>query len=76
VRKTSSDLIVPQRFYAAQQAKLGDRHGYASRSRFIPDAILGLFDQVGWHDRQASARPAKVRGPTTDVAAGLPRHWR
>jgi hypothetical protein len=44
-------LIVPQRFYAAQQAKLEDCHVYASRSRFIPDAIFNWLDQVHWHDR-------------------------
>src|SRR5262249_2523263 len=33
--KTELDLIVPQRFFAHQQSKLGDRHVYASRSRFV-----------------------------------------
>jgi DNA helicase-2/ATP-dependent DNA helicase PcrA len=32
--KDELDLIVPQRFFTHQQAKLGDRHLYASRSRF------------------------------------------
>src|SRR5207237_9474047 len=30
-------LIVPQRFYVHAQALHGDRHVYASRTRFIPD---------------------------------------
>jgi DNA helicase-2/ATP-dependent DNA helicase PcrA len=29
-------LVVPQRFYTHQQAKRGDRHLYAARTRFIP----------------------------------------
>ena len=31
--KTELDLIMPQRFFTHQQAKLGDRHVYASRSQ-------------------------------------------
>lgn len=42
------DLMVPQRFYVAQQSGLGDRHVYASRSRFIPHALVSNFEQVTW----------------------------
>ena len=74
--KDELDLIVPQRFYTHQQSKLGDRHLYASRSRFIPDSIVTSFDSHSWHERiQASNRPAK-KGATTDVAASLRRMWR
>ena len=74
--KDELDLIVPQRFYTYQQIKLGDRHLYGSRSRFIPDSIMNSFDCHRWHDRiQASNRPAK-KGATTDVAASLRRMWR
>ena len=74
--KDELDLIVPQRFYTHQQSKLGDRHLYASRSRFIPDSIVTSFESHSWHERiQASNRPAK-KGATTDVAASLRRMWR
>ena len=39
-------LILPQRFFAHQQKSNGDRHMYASRSRFIPAAILDRFDKL------------------------------
>jgi DNA helicase II / ATP-dependent DNA helicase PcrA len=74
--KDDLDLIIPQRFYTHQQTKLGDRHVYASRSRFIPDSIVNSFDCQSWHERsQGSSRPAK-KGATTDVAASLRRMWR
>ena len=41
-------LLVPQRFYVHQQAATGDRHVYASRSRFIPDALTPLFERTAW----------------------------
>ncbi len=46
--KDTLDLMVPQRFYVAQQSGLGDRHVYASRSRFIPHRLLESFQQVTW----------------------------
>ena len=41
-------LLVPHRFYVTQQPVLGDRHLFASRSRFIPNALAKQFDQVIW----------------------------
>ncbi len=41
-------LLVPQRFYVHQQSATGDRHVYASRSRFIPDALMPLFECTAW----------------------------
>ena len=39
-------LVVPQRFYVHQQTGMGDRHVYASRTRFITNAMLPLFDHL------------------------------
>ena len=41
-------LLVPHRFYVTQQARNGDRHLYAARSRFIPERDVLDFDQVFW----------------------------
>jgi hypothetical protein len=39
----------------------GDRHAYASRTRFIPDRLLGLFERTTWPiavaDRNAIFEP-------------------
>jgi DNA helicase II / ATP-dependent DNA helicase PcrA len=48
-------LVVPQRFYCGQQARNGDRHVYAARTRFIPVAIIDTFHCRSW--------PAAARGP-------------
>ena len=55
-------LVVPQRFFTHQQSATGDRHVYASRTRFIPSALLKLFERVSW--------PVAVAEPT----AGRRRH--
>ena len=76
--KDELDLIVPHRFFTHQQAKLGDRHVYATRSRFIPDSILDSFATRNWRDQtvsQIEAAGRKAR-PTVDVAGRLMRMWR
>jgi DNA helicase-2/ATP-dependent DNA helicase PcrA len=46
--KDNLQLIVPQRFFTHGQNAQGDRHVYASRTRFIPDSLLGLFERTSW----------------------------
>jgi DNA helicase II / ATP-dependent DNA helicase PcrA len=74
--KTELDLIVPQRFFTHQQTKLGDRHVYASRSRFIPDSIVDSFEARNWRDQIDSPVSARKAGSTIDVGANLMRMWR
>jgi DNA helicase-2/ATP-dependent DNA helicase PcrA len=75
--KDELDLIVPHRFFTHQQAKLGDGHVYASRSRFIPDSILGSFATRNWRDQtDGPIKVAKKAGSSIDVAASLMRMWR
>jgi len=46
--KDNLQLMVPQRFYVSQQAGFGDRHVYATRSRFVSNAIARQFEQTQW----------------------------
>ena len=41
-------LMIPHRFYVQQQARKGDRHLYAARSRFIPAGIAEHFERRSW----------------------------
>jgi DNA helicase-2/ATP-dependent DNA helicase PcrA len=71
------DVIVPQRFYTHQQARGGDRHVYASRTRFIPDAIVRHFDRRVWPATRAEAAAQRAQ-PTTpiDVGARMRAMWK
>ena len=40
--KDDLHLVVPQRFFVHGQHAQGDRHLYASRTRFIPEKLLGV----------------------------------
>jgi DNA helicase-2/ATP-dependent DNA helicase PcrA len=71
-------LIVPHRFYVHGQARGGDRHLYASRTRFIPADILGAFDVGVWPRvvrGTASAAPLRS-GATVDLGARMRGMWR
>ncbi|MCW5657655.1 MAG: ATP-dependent helicase [Burkholderiaceae bacterium] len=71
--KQSLQLMVPLRFHVHQQAGLGDRHLYASLTRFISPATAALFEQVG-PATEAAGTPAVV--PTTvDIGARLRARW-
>ena len=55
--KDQLHLIVPQRFYTHGQRSTGDRHVYASRTRFIPDLLTSHFGVARW--------PVLAHGPST-----------
>jgi DNA helicase-2/ATP-dependent DNA helicase PcrA len=76
--KEALHLVVPLRFYAHQQARRGDRHMYASRTRFIPDAILPHFQRFSWPRASASGALTLGTGqtPSIDVGARLRGMWR
>jgi DNA helicase II / ATP-dependent DNA helicase PcrA len=65
--KDDLHLIVPQRFFTYGQSAQGDRHVYASRTRFIPDGLLGLFDRTSWP-------PTAVAAPTIAASQGIRIH--
>jgi DNA helicase II / ATP-dependent DNA helicase PcrA len=75
--KDELDVMVPQRFFTYNQARSGDRHVYASVSRFIPKSIHHYFDCQTWTDRSASGdKPVRKLTTTIDVAANVGRMWR
>jgi DNA helicase-2/ATP-dependent DNA helicase PcrA len=68
-------VIVPQRFFVHGQRSNGDRHMYASRTRFIPSALLDRFDCCAWPlatPGQSSAKPARA---PVDIRARVRRSW-
>src|SRR5215467_4726428 len=75
--KDDLHLVVPQRFFAHGQNVLGDRHVYASRTRFIPDELLGLFESTTWPNIPTDLmRRNPSQGVRIDVAARMRGMWR
>ena len=75
--KNEVELLVPQRFYVHQQMHRGDRHLYASRTRFIPDQVLSNFERRSWPAAAASsAENPRNRGIQVDIGARMRGFWR
>ena len=75
--KDDLHLLVPQRFFAHGRRAQGDRHVYASRTRFIPDRLLGLFDKTTWPlAAVGAAARAASQGPRIGVGARMRGLWR
>jgi DNA helicase II / ATP-dependent DNA helicase PcrA len=76
--KHQLDLMVPQRFYVHQQSRGGDRHLYALRTRFVPEALLALFEQRTWPVRaeEPGVGGTGSSNARVDIAARLRARWR
>ena len=68
-------LVLPQRFYTHQQARRGDRHVYAARSRFIPGGLLDRFEMRAWPAAPRAAFAATASGATVDLMSRMRGRW-
>jgi len=68
-------LIMPQRFFVHGQRNNGDRHVYASRTRFIPAALLGHFHSRAWPPATATTAAAKSTRAPVDIRQRVRRTW-
>jgi DNA helicase-2/ATP-dependent DNA helicase PcrA len=70
-------LIVPHRFYVTQQGGGGDKHVYASRTRFISEAMAEKFDRITWPEAAAAtAGTRQPQAPLLQVLARARAAWR
>ena len=68
-------LVMPQRFQVRQQPAMGDRHVYASASRFLNHAACAHFDQQSWPQAGKPAEAARQPGPSVDLRARVRGAW-
>ncbi|MCC6868603.1 MAG: ATP-dependent helicase [Burkholderiales bacterium] len=68
-------VIAPQKFHVTAQARYGDRHVYASRSRFLTPCVCAQFDEIAWPPA-AEAAPPIASGARVDLARTIRAAWR
>jgi DNA helicase-2/ATP-dependent DNA helicase PcrA len=74
--KRDLDLVAPLKFYVTQQRRLGERHVYGARSRFLTEAVLKTFEQCAWPAREASAeRDTPAPSIRIDAHARMRAMW-
>ena len=73
--KDSLTLGIPLRFYVTQQKRNGDRHLYATRTRFIPKEILDRFEPVYWSPAKDGGVGIAPSPASIDVASQMRGMW-
>jgi DNA helicase-2/ATP-dependent DNA helicase PcrA len=73
--KDQLHLMVPQRFFTHGQRRLGDRHVYAQRTRFIPNAMTKLFQSRHWPQPQAASAATRSTRAPIDMKARMRGMW-
>lgn len=72
--KDQLTLGVLLKFYVTQQSRNGDRHLYASRTRFIPRHMLNHFEVTHWAAPIAGSPPAE-KVPVIDISKKMRGMW-
>ena len=72
--KTDLHLIAPLRFYVTQQSRMGDRHVYGAKSRFLTREVMRCLEETVFGE-PAEAGERAAGGAAVDVAARLRGMW-
>ena len=73
--KTSLDLLAPVKYFVTQQSRMGDRHVYGARSRFLTPQVMKCFEPVAWSDESTTSDRTALGGKVVDVAGKLRSMW-
>ena len=74
--RDSLTLMTPQRFFTHGQNAQGDRHVYASRTRFIPATLLQYFEATSWPKVTANGAERSLQQVRIDVGARMRSMWK
>ena len=72
--KARLDLVAPLKYYVTQQSRMGDRHVYGAKSRFLTRAVMACLEPVVYGESSESASPGANLSPV-DVASRLRDMW-
>ena len=74
--RAKSDLhfIAPLKYYVTGQARMGDRHVYGAKSRFLTEDVMVFFDEIPW-GKMEGEKQTPQNAPRVDVATALRAMW-
>ncbi|MEM8548534.1 MAG: ATP-dependent helicase, partial [Pseudomonadota bacterium] len=73
--RKSLHLMAPLKFYVTEQRKLGERHVYGARSRFMTDRVQETLASAFHAHAGAAADALAATGVSVDVAERLRQMW-
>jgi DNA helicase-2/ATP-dependent DNA helicase PcrA len=68
-------IVVPQRFHVTQQSRSGDRHVYASRSRFLTPSVCATLDASCWPVAAQDAAASRSQSASIDLSRQIRDAW-
>ncbi len=72
--KRDLHLIAPLKYYVTQQSRMGDRHVYGAKSRFLTDAVMQCFEPVAHREAHEAGSISSCKAQV-DVAGRLRAFW-
>jgi DNA helicase-2/ATP-dependent DNA helicase PcrA len=72
--RTDLHLLAPLKYYVTQQSRLGDRHVYGAKSRFLTKAVMDCLEPLAWAESVEGEKATPARA-TVDVAGRLRAMW-
>jgi DNA helicase-2/ATP-dependent DNA helicase PcrA len=72
--KTDLHLLAPLKYYVTQQSRMGDKHVYGAKSRFLTGTVMDCLEPVTWGE-SAQQEAAMAARATVDVAGKLRAMW-
>jgi DNA helicase-2/ATP-dependent DNA helicase PcrA len=73
--KSELHVIAPLKYYVASQSRMGDRHVYGAKSRFMTKPVLACMEPVAHGEISSSSEDFAGGTAKVDVAARLRAMW-
>jgi DNA helicase-2/ATP-dependent DNA helicase PcrA len=72
--KSELHVIAPLKYYIASQSRMGDRHVYGAKSRFMTQPVLKCMEPTTFGSEIEKEQLLEAK-PTVDVAGALRKMW-
>jgi DNA helicase-2/ATP-dependent DNA helicase PcrA len=72
--KSELHVIAPLKYYIASQSRMGDRHVYGAKSRFMTTHVMACMEPLVYGESRSNDAIQEGK-PSVDVAATLRRMW-
>jgi len=73
--KSELHLLQPLKYYVTQQSRMGDRHVYGAKSRFMTDAVMKCCEPVAFGSYLEKENSSKGEKAAIDIGSRLKGMW-
>ena len=68
-------LLAPLKYYVTQQSRMGDRHVYGTKCRFLTRKVMACLEQLVWPEGEGALSGPTRDAPQVNVADTLRGMW-